>query len=347
MSTTETEAPVTTVTRTAALDAVLDAGASAKIVGEVIWWECHGTKSVAMVRAALTAAGFDAKKYAPDFKHLNVFARVAEKLEQAGRIIKRIRKEDSTYAHFQFNQSKFVKKDEAATTVAGAVGDEVNERVDYPFEDIITLGKETGAITCKDPDFKLHLEGQMDVTREQRTANDITCMIQKMFTDYEKSNRDADLFPLRSSGAVYFVLEKHKPFLDRVNDFVRAIPGSQFGRMPIAVGTDVGSMSIKDTIASGLDGLIHEFDMTVKSLDESSKKGTIDKTAKRIDELQLKIECYESYLGSAREKLLDNLAESKKKLKAKVIEIAMLAADEDEGEEGGKTEPTADPVLSA
>ena len=322
-------------TASAAVDAVMaavgDTGGHIKLVGEVICWEMHGAKSLAAVRASLAAAGFDAKKLAPEFKPVNVFARVAEQLERGGRIVKRLR-HDETHAHYQFNRSEVTKRDAsgesgAAGGAGAAAGDAVNERVEYPFEDIVTLGKTTGEIICKDEAAKAYLEGEMARHRELRTANDVTCIVQRAFDLYGKTSHDADLFPIRSGGAVYFVLSKHAPFLDRVHQFVSEM-GGKLTRFPVPVGTDAGNMSVKDTVESGLMSLIHEFDLTVQSLDESSRTGTLEKTARRVDVLREKIGAYETYLGDARLKLLAQVAESDKKLKAKVLELAGRADDE-------------------
>ena len=337
---------MSTTTMTAAVDAVLGEGAAVKMIGEIIAWEMHGAKSLAAVRAALSANGFDAKQYAPDFKHPNVFARVCERLGRDGRIIKRMRAgADVAFSHFQFNQSTTVKLDapkgDAAEPVEGSA-EAVDERVEYPFEDIVTLGKETGTITCKNDDFQAYLAGEMARVAQVRTANDVTNIVQRMFVVYGKTNKDADLFAIRSGGGSYFVLDKHREFIDRVHEFVKAVAG-RFIRFPIPVGTETGNLSVADTVESGLRGLIHEFDRAVDSLNEASRKGTLDKAAERVEELREKIECYNVYLGSAREKLLSQVAESDKMLRAKLIEITAVGSVDapaaDAGEQADADEP--------
>ncbi len=310
-------------TMTNAVDAVVDAGGSVTLVGEVICWEMHGTKAAAAVRAALAVAGFDSKKFCPDFKPRNVFARVTEQVERTGRIVRKVR-EDAGFAHYQFNLAKKSDKDKTDPATPAVEG-EVTERFDFPFEDIITLGKETGSITCRSDETKAHLEAKMTEVAALRTANDVTNIVQRLFDDYGKTNPDADLFPIRSGGSVYFVLERHRAFLDRVAAFVDAV-GGRFTRFPVPVGTDAGNLSVKDTVENGLAALIREFDLAVASLDEASRRGTLDKAAERVELLREKIKCYEVYLGTAKDRLLGQVAESNKKLKLKVMELAQAAA---------------------
>jgi hypothetical protein len=339
---------VTTKVWESAVGKAEEKGGTVELVAELVCWTMHGETPLVKVRAALGGIGLKGEDYAPDFRPRNVFARVGEKLEKGGRIITELKSEGATsHLHFQLNLAKKEQAEEAAvpaspvgtgdTPVVGAdvpaVSDSVAEpaaRVSFPFETIISVGRTTGDINCANAELAEHIRAEMGRICSLRTANDITQIVQKIFTQYAKDNPDADLFPVRDGGAIYMVLAKHQDLLDRVQSFMDAVGGT-FRRFPIPMGTKQGDASVKDTIEQGMENHLRQLDRDIESLDEASKKGTIEKAASRVAESRLKIDCYATFLGLAQEGLRNKLTAAEGRLKMKVKELL----------EGGQVEESA------
>lgn len=275
--------------------------------GEVIAWESHGKHYVAAVRKALADAGLD-EVFARDFKPRHAFARACQELEDS-RIIRKLHETD-TLIHFQFTAEQ---KEQAS-------GDQ--GRYDYKFEAILSLEKHSGTITCDDSNLKTMAEAQLQEALEIRRANDVTAIVQRIF-----KKQDADLFPIRDGGAVYFATLRHAELIGQVANFVRALGGS-FYRLPIQPGTPDGDQTLQSAVSRGLASLIAEHENAVNDFDSDTRASTLERAAKKIAHTREKIACYAAYLGEERARLERSVAEVNKALAAKISGITIKQDDE-------------------
>ena len=124
-------------------------------------------------------------------------------------------------------------------------------RFQYELETLVTLEKETGKVSCPLPGLATLAQEHLDECIAARNGGDITRMIQKLF------ERQADLFPIRERGGVYFTPAEHASFVDRVQAFLGKVNG-RLSRFPVPAGTPHGDKSVKDAVAGGIATLIEE-----------------------------------------------------------------------------------------
>lgn len=281
---------VATLTPRSPLPLPLPAGT--KLLGEVISWTCAGVAVThpALV-AALAAAGLDpalARELAP--RH--AFTRACKKLS-AARVIRRVA-EDAATLTFQFT---------AESRSA--------DRLEYTLETMLTLDKQTGGVTCDLPGLATLAQEELDRAVAARTGADVTRVVQKLF------DRHADLFPVRPQGGVYFVPERHTPFVDRVQQVLSRL-GGQVLRFPVPAGTPEGDRSVNEAVAAGLKALIHEHRQAIAAFAADTRDATLARAATRIRATRFKLAAYAEYLADAKADLDRELAAARDELRAKV-----------------------------
>lgn len=281
------------------------------IGGEVIAWEAHGKHHVSKVRSALVGAGLD-EAVAKDFKPRHAFARACAELEES-RIIRKLGETD-TLIHFQFTAEQ---------------KEVVNEqgRFGYHFEAILSLDKKAGTITCDDANLKALAESQLQDALEIRRANDVTAIVQRLF-----KTKDADLFPIRDGGAVYFATLRHAELIGKIANFVRTLGGS-FHRLPIQPGTPEGDLTLQGAVSRGLASLIAKHENAVNDFDDDTRASTLERAAKKIAHTREKIACYAAYLGEERARLEKSVADVNRVLAEKIGGLTIIQDDDDKAEE--------------
>ena len=133
-------------------------------------------------------------------------------------------------------------------------------------------------------------QAQLDQAMENRSGGDITRVIQKLF------DRQADLFPIRDQGGVYFVPIAHTAFVDRVQNFVGRVAG-KLARFPVPAGTVQGDRSVRDAVAEGLSAAIEEHRAAIAEFDDDTRKATFRRSAERIRMTRFKLEAYADLLA--------------------------------------------------
>jgi hypothetical protein len=277
----------------------LSVPAGARLLGEILTWSCAGLAigHRDLVRA-LRDTGLDealARALAP--RH--AFRRACRKLAQA-RIIRQVA-EDGTTIRFQLT----------AEHKEGA-------RYCYDFETLLSLDKATGRVTCDLPALAALAQEHLDLCLQARTGGDVTRLVQRLF------ERQADLFPIREAGGAYFVPQLHVGFVDRVQAFLGRINGRLY-RFPVPAGTAEGDRSVKESVATGLAGLIAEHEAAVAGFGADTRPDTLERTAERIRLTRHKIEAYREYLAEERSRLEASLAEAAARLRQKVEALAAAA----------------------
>ena len=267
-----------------------------KLLGEILTWSCSGVKiKHTDLIEALRDAGLDegvARELAP--RH--AFSRACKKLSEA-RIIRQIA-EDAHNIVFQFTRES-----------------KASDSYEYTLETRLTLEKATGKVSCDLPGLATLAQEELDRCIAARNGADVTRTIQRLF------DRNADLFPIREKGGCYFVPERHSPFVDQIDRFVKKLNGS-LRRFPVPAGTPHGDRSVKEAVTCGIETLIAEHNAAVETFGEDTRASTIERAAERIRQTRFKIEAYSCYLAEERTRLERDLTVAQSRLRAKVESLA-------------------------
>jgi hypothetical protein len=266
-------------------------GPGTKLLGEVISWSARGPVRHADLVSALRDAGLD-ERAARELAPRHAFTRACKKLSRQ-RIIRQVA-EDAHSIRFQF-------------TAEHRAGD----RYEYELETTLELEKATGKVGCPLPGLTALAQEELDRAVEARTGGDVTHVVQRLF------ERQADLFPVREKGGVYFVPAEHAAFTDRVERFLGKA-GGRMGRFPVPAGTPQGDRSVKEAVAAGLGELVGEHQKAVEGFGADTRPDTLERAAGRIRLTRHKLAAYAEYLAEERARLERGLAEADRALRAKV-----------------------------
>lgn len=275
---------------------------STQVWGEVLSWSCKGL-SVAYRRVveALTDAGLDAGA-AGELRPRHAFGRACRKL--AGERVIRVVEENEKDVHFQFTRE--LKRE---------------GRFDYVLEAVLSLDKTTGRVSCDHTAAEMETlvrqaQAELDNAIAHRTGGDISRITQRLF------KKQADLFPLRDAGGVYFVPQKHADFVTRVETFLTGV-GGRLQRLPVAMGSASGDRCVKETVAEGMETLIQAHRQAIAELDADTRDDTFRRAAAKIQITRLKLEGYGEYISDQRERLEQALAEAQGELRKAVERITV------------------------
>ncbi len=281
---------------TATVPVPVPVGAGTRLLGEVIAWACPGLSvSHAALIAALDAAELDpgvARELAP--RH--AFARACRVLSDR-RIIRPV-SEDAATIRFQFTQE----------TREG-------DRFEYTLETMLTLDKQTGAVTCELPGLATLAREELDRCIAARTGSDVTRVVQKLF------ERQADLFAVRPGGGCYFVPQRHAAFVDKIQDLLNRV-GGRLLRFPVPAGTTEGDRSVTAAVADGLAAVVAEHRAAVAQFGNDTRSDTLERVADRIRSTRFKVQVYAEYLAGEKATLDRALETASDELRIKVGQIA-------------------------
>ena len=226
----------------------------------------------------------------------HAFSRACKKLSEA-RIIRPV-SEDAHRITFQFTKES-----------------RASDSYEYTLETRLSLEKSTGKVSCDLPGLATLAQEELDRCIAARNGADVTRAIQRLF------EREADLFPIRDKGGVYFVPERHAGFVDKIDRFVGRLDGS-LRRFPVPAGTPHGDRSVKEAVAGGIGALIAEHNAAVETFGEDTRPDTFERAAERIRRTRFKVEAYGEYLAEERGRLDRELSLAQDRLRAKVEALA-------------------------
>jgi hypothetical protein len=268
------------------------------LYGEIVFWSCvNMTVRFAQVERSLDAAGLDTKVLRGMLPR-NAFARACHELEE-NRIIRKLAEDPNTLV-FQF--TKEVREEDGFR---------------YDPEAKLELDKKTGTVTCAaNKALAAQAQKLVDEAMDNRTGSDITALVQRLF------RKNADLFPARESGGVYFVPVEHADFVAKVEAFFKEI-GGKLERWPIAKGDARSDVSVKDAVTNGLRAMIEEQQAAVEAFDptEVTKRST-NHAAEKLKRIRTKITAYAEYLADEKARLEAELAKAGAELKRKIAAMA-------------------------
>lgn len=269
-----------------------------ELLGEVVSWDMHGTPIThGDIRQALQDAGLDPDE-AQELTNQQAFGRACKDLKKD----RAIDKLDigGGVAKFQLTRKK--KNDDTGT-------------IDFDYEAIVVLDCKTGDVSCPESSvIEQQARGLLAFAMQARSAQDVTRLVQRLFA------KNADLFQLNSKGCAYFTPIQHRDFTERVEQFLTKLGGT-LQRFPVPCGTPQGNASVKEAVQAGLSTLLAELNETVSTWDETTRKSTMEKAAEKYQVIEYKISAYADYLESEQDKLKAKLAEAKKELAKKVLEL--------------------------
>ena len=296
-----------------------------KVLGDVVVYETKGLKvPYGKVVQALRDSGLP-DDLAPLMLPRNAFRRAAKKLEDR-RIIRKL-KDDRSEGKLYF-QSTLEQKVDAA---AGVAFDQ--DRLEYVRETTLVLDKDTGNITISDTLASDAAVDLLDKVRAEfadvmghRTGSDVGRMVQKAF------EKNADLFPLRRQGGVYFCPTRHADFTARVADFLARV-GGRMKRIPVPDalnGRDNQHVKdVKESVADALAAAVREYQDATEALTDDATEAQMERLAERIKAARFKVEAYSEYIEDRRAELLaqadaaaDKLRERAKAARDKAIRDA-------------------------
>lgn len=271
-------------------------GTGTRLLGEVIAWACPGLSVPhSTLVAALEAADLDpgvARELAP--RH--AFARACRVLSEQ-RIIRPVA-EDAGTITFQFTAES-----------------RSDDKFEYTLETMLTLDKQTGSVTCELAGLATAAQEELDRCVAVRTGSDVTRVIQKLF------ERQADLFPIRPSGGVYFVPQRHAAFVDSIQDLLNRV-GGRLLRFPVPAGTTEGDRSVTQAVADGLAAVVAEHRHAVALFGTDTREDTLKRAAEKIRTTKYKLSAYAEYLAGEKERLDRAVADAEAELREKVEQIA-------------------------
>jgi predicted transcriptional regulator len=267
------------------------------LLGEVVCWNARSEKAHQYqdVLDALDKAKLDkevAKKIMPRF----AFTRACKELTDQAVID--VLKDSGDIIKFQFTK-KFVK----------------NEEWEYAKDCTLELNKRTGEITCKKKELQTQAQKLLDKSIQERTTSDITKIVQLLF------EQNAEMFPLRDQGGVYFVPVEHTKFTVQVGNFLKEIGGSM-NRFPVPAGTDVGDAAVQDAVATAILNLVKEHEQSIDLFSVNTRQDTMENAANKIKATRVKIEAYATYLQDRSSELVKAVDNANKKLKKTIEKLA-------------------------
>lgn len=275
------------------------APANTPILGEVIAWNPGtGQRTHHAVVTALATAGLDIGALR-EILPRQAFTRACTKLEKDRVIDPAPQHNLGDILAYQFSKR-------------AENGDEWK----YDTEAIVHVNRDTGKVWCKDAALAEHIQGIVDAALGNRTANDITNLVQKIF------RKTGDLFPVRDQGGCYFVPFVHLGLVAQIEVFLKAL-GGHVNRFPIADARQGGgNRSVVETVAAGLAAVIQEHEAAVLSFGTTTHAATLDAAAEKIKATRVKIEAYASYLEDRKTDLLTAVDAANTQLIARVNAIA-------------------------
>lgn len=270
--------------------------AGMSLLGEIICWSAKGNRPHAQVVTALISSGLDSE-VAHEFQPRAAFTRAVKKLMD-GRVIDVIR-EDSEEALFQFTKQSM---------------DSVQSEWKYSTEAKVKLDKRTGKITCDDKVLEEIATKKLQECMTERTAADITKIVQKLF------DKEADLFPIRDQGGVYFVPKNHANFVTRIDQFLGQVNGS-IKRFPVPSGTQFGDKAVQDAVSEAMENLVKQHMDAINEFSVDTRSDTFVRTVEDIKATRIKIQAYAEYLKDQAEGLLEKVDDARRIMSTKVQSI--------------------------
>lgn len=284
-----------------------------ELLGEIISWNSRSEKthSYKEVLEALKDSDFSTES-AGELLPRHAFSRASKKLAEEERLI-HVVTEDGDTITFQFTKKAMQDKQWKFST-----------------ETFLVLNKLTGKVSCDIYELEKTAQDELNKSIDTRTPNDISKIVQRLF------DNEADLFPVRDQGGVYFVPKNYNQFTNRIENFLNKL-GGNIKRFPVPAGTQTGGRAVKESIESSLNKLIDEYNFDIAQFGINTRNDTMERVADKIKKNRVKIEAYANLLEEEKEKLLKKLNKSNQLLIEKIDQVTKAKEEAPQHLNGGGT----------
>lgn len=279
------------------------------LLGEIITWNARtdSTHTHSNVIEALKSADLD-EDVCRELLPRHAFARACRKMKD-NRMIDPVNETEDIIV-FQLTR-KFL----------------ADEELKFEKEILLRLNKTSGQIVCQNAKLQELAQAKLDEAMDVRTTNDITKIVQRLF------EANADLFPVRNQGGVYFVPSEHRLFIERIQKFLETL-GGHVNRFPVPMGTEQGDRAVQNSVADAMSQLITDHTLAVEAFSLNTRADTIAAAAEKIKATRVKIEAYANYLQDKSKGLLEEVDAANAKLTQQIENLtveraAMPAASKD------------------
>ena len=282
------------------LQVVDDDDIGVDLLGEVISWESPQQVTISKLRDGLRLAGFP-ETMARDMLPRNAWLRAAHKLED-GRVIRKVEDAGGVMI-FQFTKEYF----------SGTA-----KEYSYNLETMLTLEKATGRVSCTVYELETQAQKLIDEQMGVRSSSDVTRIVQTI------CRSQADLFPIRKSGGVYFVPERHAWVIGSLGVLMNEIGGTLI-RFPVPAGNETGRISAAKAIRDELKSRISEHLEAIEGYTEDAPEVALAKRSLDLVRMQGEIEGYQVLLEGLTAELHEHLAKARDALIQKMVQASQSA----------------------
>ena len=241
-------------------------------IGEIVSWTAPSKVDYNDLVLAINGAGL-CDSMAPEMRPVNAFKRAIQEMKD-GRVIRQCEEDEDRIA-FQFTAETLAKGE-----------------YEYTTECFVSVAKSDGVCTSQDAALAQLAEDKLNEKVGQRTASDVTRMIQSLF------KRNGDIFSVREAGGCYFVPQAHVNLCEKVEEVLDMIGGS-IRRFEIGA-TKNATKSAAQAVKEQLDDLVTEFGSYLEMLKSDSPQ-QVTAATKKIAIVKAKAETYKELLGDYAE----------------------------------------------
>lgn len=267
------------------------------LLGEIISWESPTEVPIETLRDGLKAAGFK-EELARDMLPRNAWLRAAKRMEE-DRVIDKI-EDAGGIMLFQFTKKYLADK-----------------QWDFRMETILTLEKATGKVSCTVWELEERAQRLIDEQMGKRSSADVTRIIQTI------CRKEADLFPIRRQGGVYFVPDRHSWVIGSLGTLLESIKGSLV-RFPVPAGSETGRLNAAQIMQQELHTRIQDHMDLIAKYTEKVDDEVLCERSKAIVRLKGELESYEVILDHFADELRDHWVAANELLIQKIEEASAV-----------------------
>lgn len=273
------------------------------LAGHIVSWRAPAATTLAMLRSALTAAGFDAMALAPDLTPEQRLSRVATSVARADSHWSAKRLARSTSRRVKQLTVETVNLDTAAP-------DGVS--LGYTKQDALRLDPDTGSITAESGRDMVPFARVAD---EYRTGSDVGQIVQRIVWEHGR-----DLIPIRPQGGAYFIPAgpETEQLVGRLAKVLYDIGGRLFAFSCLLGQSPTEDASIALAVTDYLAAQLAELREAVAHVTDDTRADVAARRMQDVANLRQRLAAYASMLAGQAETITADLDKTEAELLAKV-----------------------------